>query len=71
LKFSASAPTSSRVRTAVRWLRSPPASTAASFPSCRSGRTICPDSSHAIAKTSTNVPTMIKAPHFRRVVSAA
>ena len=42
LKLSASAPTSSWVRTALRWLSSPAASAEASLPSCRNGRTMRP-----------------------------
>jgi hypothetical protein len=70
LKFSASAPTSSRVWTALRWLSSPAASTDASLPSCRSGRTIRPDSIQAMVKAANSVPAMNSAAHPRRRMTA-
>ena len=58
LKLFASAPTSSWVRTALRWLSSPAASTDASLPSCRNGRTMRPDSIQAMAKAAANAQVM-------------
>ena len=71
LKSSASAPTSSSVRTVLRWLSSPEASREASFPSWRSGRTRRPERNHAMAEPTISVPMMKSAFHPRRVATEA